>query len=153
MNTIEITKGNALKAFKSADSKGKELLKNLLGSEILSEKITDRIKTMDDVYQEEGIDKEAFRKSFMFIEDFYAAEYRLAIKVLNEGWEPNWSNSSEYKYVPYVEISGVGFSRSGYGYWYSYSGVGSRLCFKSKETCLFFLEQFKTQCENYFIIK
>lgn len=117
------------------------------------EKITDRIKTMDDVYSEFGIDKTTFEKSFTFKEDLDAAKIRLITKAFNEGWEPNWSNSSEYKYVPYFQILGVGFSHSYYGYWYTFSNVGSRLCFKSKELCLFAIKQFKTEFENYFIIK
>lgn len=118
------------------------------------DKITDRIKTMDDVYSEFGIDKKTFEKSFVFKEDLDAAKIRLIIKAFNEEWEPNWSNSSETKYTPYFQISGVGFSFSSYSdYWYSGSGVGSRLCFKSKELCLFAIEQFKTEFENYFIIK
>ena len=117
------------------------------------EKITDRIKTMDDVYSEFGIDKTTFEKSFTFKEDLDAAKIRLITKAFNEGWEPNWSNSSEYKYVPYFQILGVGFSTSGYDGWRAHTFVGSRLCFKSKELCLFAIKQFKTEFENYFIIK
>lgn len=117
------------------------------------DKITDRIKTMDDVYTEFGIDKTTFEKSFIFKEDLDAAKIRLITKAFNEGWEPNWSNSSEYKYVPYFQISGVGFSYSNYDDWRTTTCVGSRLCFKSKELCLFAIEQFKTEFENYFIIK
>lgn len=117
------------------------------------DKITDRIKTMDDVYSEFGIDKTTFEKSFTFKEDLDAAKVRLITKAFNEGWEPNWSNSSETKYTPYFQISGVGFSLSSSDYWITYADVGSRLCFKSKELCLFAIEKFKTEFENYFIIK
>lgn len=119
----------------------------------VKENIKDRIKTMDDVYQELEIDKETFEKSFVFKEDLDAAKIRLITKVFNEGWEPDWSNSNQIKYIPYFKISGVGFSISDYDIWIANSGVGSRLCFKSKELCLHAIERFKTEYENHFIIK
>ena len=115
--------------------------------------ITDRIKTMDDVYSELGIDKTSFEKSFLFSEDLYASKVRLITKALNQGWIPNWSNKTEYKYVPYFKISGVGFSGSGYGVWRTFTLCGSRLCFKSKELCLYAVKQFNAEFENHFIIK
>ena len=118
-----------------------------------SGKITDRIKNINDVYYELGINKSDFEKSFMFVEDLYAAKIRLITKVLNEGWEPNWNDSNEYKYFPWYEIKGSGFFYSYYDGWYSSAYGGSRFAFKSRELCEYAQKTFNTEFENQFIIK
>jgi hypothetical protein len=89
------------------------------------------------------------------------AHYKLIIiaQALNEGWEPNWNDSSECKYYPWFEVkatkntpAGVGFSYSLCDRWYTSSTVGSRLCFKSSELALYAGKQFKKLYKDYFII-
>lgn len=63
------------------------------------------------------------------------------IKLLNEGWYPNWNNSSEYKFFNYFKMDG------GFSYWYSdfyntYPNVPSALCLKSQELARFVSEHF-----------
>ena len=83
----------------------------------------------------------------------------IIIQALNEGWTPNWSNVNEYKYYNYFFIkadkkrpSGFGFSVSFCTIASSYSGVGSRLCFKSEELAAFAREQFKDLYQDYLLI-
>lgn len=116
------------------------------------EKLTDRIKTMNDVYSELGIDKSKFESSFMFKEDLYAAKIRLITKVFNQGWEPNWNNSSEYKYYPYFEIKNGGFSYSLALGWSTLTACGSRLSFKLKSDCEYCIKQFEKEFKDNFII-
>ncbi len=89
------------------------------------------------------------------------AHYKLITitEALNEGWTPNWNDSSEYKYQPLFEIeatkekpSGVGFSRSRFDYWCAYAYCGSRLCFKSRELVLYAIEQFKELYIEYYLM-
>jgi hypothetical protein len=89
------------------------------------------------------------------------AYFKLVIiaQALNEGWEPNWSNSDEYKYQPYFWVkadakhpAGVGFSITGYGVWGSITGVGSRLCFKSSELAMYAGKQFAKLYQEYLLI-
>lgn len=57
-------------------------------------------------------------------------------KLANKGteWLPDWTNSSEYKYYPWLEFkAGSGFSDSDGGCDDSDSHVGSRLCFRSSD--------------------
>ncbi len=55
-------------------------------------------------------------------------------KVLNEGWEPDWMNSNQWKFYPWFKMNtGSGLSYGDYGYVFSTSHVGSRLCFKTSE--------------------
>lgn len=72
------------------------------------------------------------------------ANYKLTviIEALNDGWEPNWSDSSENKYFPWFDLS-KGFSFvyvSAFvpGHWNpAYSAFGSRLTFKSSDLARF----------------
>ena len=138
METLQIDKANALKAHEEASIKGKSLLENLFGKKVFLKDVKDRIKNFDDVLQECNISRESFETSCKGLEPDEIA-YRMAklvCIVFNEGWIPDWTNSSEYKYVPYFNMgssSGVGFSSYGCDGWATGSIVGSRLCFKSAD--------------------
>ena len=152
--TLEILESNAIEAYKNTNAAGKILLQHLFGKKAFQVDVKERIKTMDDVYAEFNIEKEAFEKSFIFPEDLDAAKIRLITKAFNEGWEPDWTNSKQYKYFPWFDLSsGVGFSRSDCDYWRTVSVVGSRLAFKSSDLALHAVKQFPTEFENYITIK
>ncbi len=73
------------------------------------------------------------------------AGYKLVIitEALNEGWIPNWDNSSEPKYYPYFDMRKVsGFSYCDYLDWNASTSAASRLCFKSSELAKFAGTQF-----------
>ena len=148
MKIIELKKENAVKAFKEADAKGKELLKNLLGNEYFSDKITDRIKSFEDVIDELKIASN-FKPTGSKDEVAYI-KLKLIAECLNEGWTPNWDNDSEYKYYPYFDMrSGVGFSHSYCDYWNTLTNVGSRLCFKSSELAEYAGKQFEAIYKDF----
>ena len=63
MGVVNIQKRYAIVAYNKADSKEKALLENLFGKELFNQNITARIKTMDDVYSELGVDKSKFENS------------------------------------------------------------------------------------------
>jgi len=72
----------------------------------------------------------------------------------NNTWKPNWSDSSEWKYYPWFDLS----SGSGLSYYVcdnrgSGSAVGSRLCFKSRELAEYAGKQFLKLYETYFLLK
>ncbi len=82
-------------------------------------KITDRVKTFEDACRILKIDPAAtFELSTSAPElegdlKSIAAYTKLTIivRALNEGWKPNWEDSSEAKYFPYLKYkSGLGFS-------------------------------------------
>ncbi|MDI6034015.1 hypothetical protein QLS91_13115 [Flavobacterium sp. LB2P84] len=138
METLQIDKANALKAHEEASTKGKSLLENLFGKKVFLKEVKDRIKNFDDVLEDNGISREDFETSCKGLEPDEVA-YRMAKLVcitFNEGWLPDWTNSNEYKYYPWFNMSsssGVGFSYIDYVCWTTFSGVGSRLCFKSAD--------------------
>ena len=122
-------------------------------------KITEKVKSYEDVCKIKGIDPV---KSLPFPEAKTDEEKAIngftkitrTIDVLNEGWKPNWNNWEERKYYPWFDLetdeaagSGVGFSCNGFGFVYSYSIVSSRLVLKSRELVehivKYFLEDYK----------
>lgn len=53
--TLNVDKKNALKAWREADNKGKQMLENLYGKEIFAnQNVMDRIKTFEDAMEETG---------------------------------------------------------------------------------------------------
>lgn len=155
METIEIKKENVLKAYKKANQTGKDLLENLFGKNVIQAKITDRIKTIDDACNELGINTSIFENMADIdgVEDSGSIDFLKATiitKALNEGWKPNWEDTSEYKWFPWFKMkSGFGFSGSDCTYAYSNTHVGSRLCFKSEELATYAGKQFESIYKNY----
>ena len=114
--------------------------------------VKERILTFEDVLKELEINPANF---LLGLEDLSPNEvaYRrlkLIIKAFNEGWEPDWTNSNEYKYFTRFVMdssSGAGSSYYVFGYWRTSSGAGSRLCFKSSDLAVhvgkLFIDDFK----------
>ncbi len=63
----------------------------------------------------------------------------IIIRVLNEGWEPNWQDPNEKKWYIYFNLVS-GFASSAYcGWTNTHSRAGSRLCFKNEKTANAFI--------------
>ncbi len=158
IKTIEIKKDDALKAHKNTNKKGKKLLEDLFGKKTFHGKVTDRIKTIDDVLKDNGLSKHDFDKSCIGLteDEISYRLIKLIVKSLNEGWMPDWSNSSEYKYYPWFNMN-AGSSASRFSYddfdsWLTCSHVGSHLCFKSAELAKYAGTQFIEIYEKYMVI-
>jgi hypothetical protein len=72
------------------------------------------------------------------------AQYKLIIiiKVLNEGWYPNWQDSNERKYYPYFNMTDGGFSYWNTGYHTTHTDVPSALYLKSEDLVLYCVLKF-----------
>ena len=151
---LEIDPLNAIKAYKRADESGKRLLTDLFGEDTLKLDVKARVGSYLDACQEIGM-KPLTINDFSFLpprdrESAFAYHQLTIIAVaLNEGWEPDWSNNSQYKYYPWFEYKkglaggGSGFSFDVYVYDVSTSTVGSRLVFKSRELAEYAAKQFE----------
>jgi hypothetical protein len=81
------------------------------------------------------------------------AKLVIITEALNEGWKPNWKDSSEWKYYPWFDMrSGSGLSYNVYDLRNSYSHVGSRLCLKSSELAKYAGTTFKKLYTQYFCL-
>ena len=75
---------------------------------------------------------------------------------LNEGWSPDWNNTSEYKYYPYFHIeprkhgahAGLSYAHSTYAASHTSAHIGSRLCFNDPETARYAGKQFSELYEQ-----
>jgi len=161
MNTVTITQENAFKAYSIADDNGKEFLSALLGETPKAPNIKERIKTFEDACEALGIKPEdvlhSAHSSYLTrdIEAINAfTKLTIIARALNESWEPDWTNDNQYKYYPWFNMeSGSGLSFDVYVCWRSYSTVGSRLCFKSRELAEYAGKQFISIYTEMFILK
>jgi hypothetical protein len=116
-------------------------------SKLIKEVDYREIKTMSDVYKVNGITKPTTPPD---TKERYYEDLILIVKALNGNWQPDWSNSNEYKYFPYFTYALVfHFSTAYYHYLgtRAYANLGSCLCFKNKQIAEYagkiFLEQYK----------
>lgn len=145
---IEIPKGYEIDSFDklSGEIKFKEKPK----------KVTERIKSIEDILRDNGWDQERFDEwsSDMEEDERSYVLLKFLAKSLNEGWEPDWNDHSEYKYYPWFEMGGSsGFRFGVYVTWLSLSHVGSRLCFKTRELAQYAGKQFIDVYKQFMIIK
>ncbi len=89
----------------------------------------------------------------------YAKLFIIA-EALNEGWVPNWADTNQSKYYPWFYFKEDKKALSGFGLSYlvcvdghSDSGVGSRLCFKSRELGEYAGKQFIKIYEEAYLIE
>ncbi len=117
----------------------KDDLQNLIGivpntPQFLTSNLCDIVKNIDDVYRLLGRYKPT-ESNYSFlpiykIEKALNTQYITDItELFNKGWKPDFTNSSEYKYIPYFERKGSGwvlilvhisvaFSFDGSGFYY-----------------------------------
>ncbi len=123
-----------------------------------------KIKTFAEACKALGIKTAVPDVSMLPVKDRKAiiAHYKLTkiIEALNEGWKPNWNDSSETKYFPWFQIkadakrpAGFGFSYYDCDGWHTGTYCGSRLCLKSRELALYAGKQFKDLYIEYFLFK
>ena len=108
----------------------------------------EKIKTFEDACAAIGISTAVPDLSALPAADnkSMTAFYKLRIiaQALNEGWQPNWSDSNEWKWMPWFDEKepGSGLSFVVADDWATVTIVGSRLCFKSRKLCEYAADQF-----------
>lgn len=122
--------------------------------------ITKRVKTYADacaVLGIEPINEEVFTKLGFTKDEIAYRKLKTVIEALNEGWRPDWSDRSEYKYwnwfVYSTSSAGFGFAYADYAPAHSNAVVGSRLCFKTRELAAYAGRQFEDLYNDFFLIK
>lgn len=154
---LTLTDQQAVSFYPSAPPMWKMALENTWGKEFFSQKITDRIKTVEDACSATGLDYYAFMKTLINLEPDTAAyeQMKVVVRALNEGWTPDWNNDSQRKWYPWFRMYTNDKNPSGFGlhaadFDLSHSTVGSRLVFKSEELAKHAAIQFEGLYRTFF---
>ena len=134
MKTLQIDDNTARSLYPSAPQELKTILESSFGKEFFSMNIIDRTPDLAAVFAIAGTTLENLISEKDDKIDVATKVIRLVCKVLNEGWMPDWSNSDEYKYVPYYQYKkGSGLVFVDAYIWYAITVVPSHLCFKNSD--------------------
>jgi hypothetical protein len=146
MKTPTVTIESLKKAYSNGCDDTKKVLKDLYGNKVFE---SEKIETFGDACSALGIDENhRYTKDDKSIEAY--RKLIIIARALNDGWTPDWNDSSEYKYYPWFKMkSGFGLSDAHYGYTCTLTYVGSRLCFKSEELARYAGEKFEKLYEEY----
>ena len=152
MATLIIDDKKAREIYPGAPDSLKAILEQTFGGKkFFEQKITDRVKTFEDVLQILG---ESFNvRGGETADEIAYRKLKLIARCLNEGWTPDWNNSNQYKYYPWFYMNSV----RGFGLFvvtcdYSASSVGSRLCFKTEALAKHAVNHFLDIYKNYFTL-
>jgi hypothetical protein len=157
--TVLISEDTAKVMYQTASPELKKDLEDTFGKNLFYKNVMDRVKTFDDACREIGTTEKEFNQKFGCIgldkNDIVFKKLKIIIKVLNEGWEPDWDNTNQRKWYPWfnMQSGGFGFSLTNFDVWTTHSYFGSLLCFKSQELCEYAATQFKSEYADYMINK
>ena len=140
---LDMQKTTAKKLYPDVPTWFQDVLKETFGEKLFKKKDFNEIESVEIACIELGIDKsDIFNKKDTPDEVAYKS-LKVITKAINGDWEADYDNTSQKKWVPIFNLSsGFGFSYSTCAYDYSYTFVGSRLCFESEEKSDFAGKQF-----------
>lgn len=148
MQTIEIKKDNAIRAYQAADSSTKTILETLLGKENVLTSLKERCTTMADVFREAGknpadyvIPKDATPHQISCIRH---ARVDILCEVFREGKELGLGDQWWYLWYNRPN-SASGWSLCGSDCGHGFACVGSRLCVCDKATTLHLDKHFRDE--------
>lgn len=127
----------------TATTSDKKSLEETFGVDLFKFKITDIIKSLDDIYTYLDINRELvipFKNPSTKQERSINAMFDIQniSKVLNNSWTPNWEDTNEYKYYPYFKKQELsGWLVVIYCYVSYNAGLGFGCYFKTEKLALF----------------
>ncbi len=80
----------------------------------------------------------------------YAKLIQIA-RAINGKWKPDFDNSNQWKYYPWMRKNSDGFSFYVYVSYFTYSLVGSRLCFENRKKCEYAAKTFRKEYNEYML--
>lgn len=150
---LTVKKSTAKQLYPDAPNWFQKILTETFGDDLFKKRSFEDIKTFEDACEELGIDPETVTHKNDTPDEAAYKKLKVVIKAINQGWVPNWSNKNQYKWWPYFNLSsGSGFSCSFSFYDYSYTTVGSRLCFESEAKSSYAAKQFNELYKQFFTI-
>lgn len=156
MKTLKIDESNALKFYKDATKEFKAVLEDTFGKTFFSQKITDRIQDIDDIWDYLGITENEviiFKNPKNKIEKRINATeilHKIA-EVYNEGTVLDFTNLKQDKYIPYFKKnSSGGWSFSGnFVSWFSAASSSVGLYFKNSDLAINAGKKFEKYYNDY----
>lgn len=129
METLTDYKDKAIKAYSLADNPAaRKILEDVFGPDHFRKSIKARITSMETICVEKGLQTEFAKRLSAF------EKLEMMVDTLNEGWKPNYADSSEQKWFPIFEYKpGSGWLLYDYGHERTFARVGARLVFKSRD--------------------
>lgn len=113
-----------------------------------------RVKSFNDACDRLGLDPNSILTAADTSDEAAYKKLKVIAKAINNGWEPDWDDTDQKKWWPWFRLSsGFGFGHSDFSYVSSNAGVGSRLCFESKEKCDYAATNFIGIYEDFLTIK
>ncbi|WP_257657675.1 hypothetical protein [Parapedobacter lycopersici] len=123
MKKLQIDEAKAKTLYASASPEIKVIFEETFGRKTFFGKVTDRIKSYEDACEELG-ETPIYLSAFNFLPEidrksqFAFHQLTIIARALNEGWEPDWSDSNQYKWNVYQRYkTGSGLSNHGYDNW------------------------------------
>lgn len=104
-----------------------------------------RVKSYEEACERVGVEpltEERIKALELRPDEVARKKLEVITAALNEGWSPDWNNTSEYKYYPYFYIeprrrsayAGLSCTRTYIAASSTTANIGSRLCFHDHET-------------------
>jgi predicted flap endonuclease-1-like 5' DNA nuclease len=152
-------KESAKEAERLAEKLGVEVTTLKAVTKTAPKDITKRVKSYNDACVVLGIEpenEEVLTKLGFTKDEIAYRKLKTIAKALNESWEPDWSNSNQYKYWPWfvfsVASAGFAFADAHYASSAAHTYVGSRLCFKTAALARYVVTQFIDIYNDFLLI-
>jgi hypothetical protein len=163
-------KDRIIKLYQNGSKQTKTDLEKEFGKDFFIQDVTERIKTFKDALREAATKRPEVTKEYEAILNLtgnYAKAIRAFVQLivvteaLNEGWTPNWNDTTQQKWFPWFYVvgssadygadAGLGDVIVSLGAGDSYTAFGSRLCFSSKKLAKYAGNQFKDLYQDYYL--
>lgn len=148
MKTLNISRTAVISAYRNGELREKQVLEQLFGTDIFNEKITDRIKTLEDALEETGRPTTPeFGDVPEDLREYFKAQYNAIVvaEALNEGTKMDYRDSDQQKWMSWFNVlspAGVSFDGAHYEYSAANAGRAARLCLKSETLAKYAGKQF-----------
>jgi hypothetical protein len=155
--TLVIDGNKARRLYPSAPQELKKELETTFGPQFFSQKITDRVQSIDDLFAISGKRKEEIIRTGEPADENAHRVLKLVAEVYNEGTVLDPNDEDQYKYYNFCRVtrsdhpSGFCLSLYGVGYWRSFTRCGVRLCFKNSDLARDAFNKFRTYYEDFYI--
>jgi hypothetical protein len=147
---LKIEKEKAKKLYPESPQWFREELEKAFGKKSFLPKDFTSIKTFEDACQALELDPSGILYENDTPDETAYKKLKIIIRAINQGWVPDWENTNQEKWWPWFNLSsGFGFSLSYFGYDFSSTIVGSRLCFETKKKSDYTANQFIDLYRNF----